>query len=180
MNKQDLRKIQKEKRKILDIKNLSKKIVNNLFELSEYKKAKNVFTYISLEQEIDTNKILNDKSKKIFIPKIKEQSLIMTNYDKNNLSRNRYGILESLTNENINPKTSDIIIIPALACDKFFNRLGYGGGYYDKYLKNTNGIKIVLIPEKLISNDIQAENHDIKMDIIVTESNFYKRHYLQQ
>lgn len=173
MYKQDLRKAQKEIRKNLNLDFLSEKIVNNLFKLNDYKNAKNVFTYISLENEINTNRILNDKTKNIFIPKIKEQSLIMTKYDKNNLSKNRFGILELLTNENILPQKKDIIIIPALACDKFFDRLGYGGGYYDRYLKNTNGIKVVLIPEALLIDEIPTEKHDVKVDIIVTENNFY-------
>ena len=68
----------------------------------------------------------------------------------------------------------DLIIVPALCCDKNGYRLGYGGGYYDRFLKDYKGIKVVCLPKQLIFDTIYHEVHDIKMDYIITESRIIK------
>lgn len=176
MNKFELRKIQKNIRKSLNIKELSEKILDKLFALPEFVSAENIFTYISFGSEINTYRILNLKSKNIFVPKIIDNSMIMVKYDENHLVENKYGILEPLSNVQTLPTENDVIIVPALACDENFNRLGYGGGYYDKYLKNTNSVKIVLLPDRLFLNEIPADIYDQKVDIIITEGKIIKRH----
>lgn len=176
MNKSELRKIQKNIRNSLNINELSEKISDKLFALPEFISAKNIFTYISFGSEINTSQILNLKSKNIFVPKIIDNSMIMVKYDENHLVENKYGILEPLSNAQTLPTENDVIIVPALACDENFNRLGYGGGFYDKYLKNTNSVKIVLLPDKLFLNEIPSDIYDQKPDIIITESRIIRRH----
>ncbi len=175
MNKKDLRKIQKEKRSKLNIDYLSDLIIDNLFALSEFENANNIFSYISFGEEVRTNRILNLNNKKIFVPKICDKNMIMVEYDHKNLIKNKYGILEPFSNVEKIPQKKDIIIVPALACDFSFNRLGYGGGYYDRFLKNTNSVKIVLLPQNLMIKEIPVEEHDINVDIIVTESLVYRK-----
>lgn len=175
MNKTELRKIQKEKRSNLNIDYLSDIIIDNLFTLHEFKSANNIFSYISFGEEVCTNRIFNLKNKKIFVPKINDKNMIMVEYDHKNLIKNKYGILEPFSNEEKISQKNDIIIVPALACDYSFNRLGYGGGFYDRFLKNTNSVKIVLLPQNLMINEIPVEEHDIKVDMIVTETSVYRK-----
>lgn len=176
MIKTELRKKQKNIRNSLNIDFLSEKIINNLFSIQEFVSAKNVFTYISFGSEINTSRILKLTTKNIFVPKIIKDTMIMVKYDKNYLTKNKYGILEPINNIKILPAKNDVIIVPALACDKDFNRLGYGGGYYDRYLKNTNSVNIVLLPNDLLVEQVPNNIHDQKVDIIITENEIFKRH----
>ena len=176
MDKHDLRKIQKEKRSLINIQMLSELIIDNLFALKEFRATKNIFSYISISDEISTARILKLKTKNIFAPKIVDKNLVMAPFSPHNLHRNKYGILEPKSNEIVLPKQNDVIIVPALGCDFSYNRLGYGGGFYDRYLKNTNSVKIVLLPQELIMAEIPTEQHDVKVDIIVTESLVFRKH----
>lgn len=175
MNKNELRKIQKEKRSLLDIKLFSNLIVDNLFSLNEFKFAQNIFAYISFGHEVITDRILNLKDKKIFVPKIIESNIIMVEYNSKNLTKNKYGILEPISSCMQIPKSDDLIIVPALACDYSFNRLGYGGGFYDSFLKNTNGVKVSLLPKSLMVCELPVFENDVKVDIIVTENEIFKK-----
>lgn len=174
ISKVELRKIQKQKREQIDIKVISKQIIKKLFSLNEFLCAKNIFTYISTEKEVDTTQILELKTKEIFVPKILDKSMIMTKYTPNNLIKNKFGINEPLIYTPVEPNESDIIIVPALSVDRELNRLGYGGGYYDRFFKkNKKGIKIVILPEILFTEKIETNIYDIKMNILVTENKIY-------
>ena len=96
--------------------------------------------------------------------------MFFTKYDKNTLIKNKFGIYEPIDGYPNTPNEHDIVIIPALAADKTFNRVGYGGGFYDKYLRDIQCLKIILIPDVLLEKNIPHETHDIKSDMIITEN----------
>ncbi|MCR5260954.1 MAG: 5-formyltetrahydrofolate cyclo-ligase [Candidatus Gastranaerophilales bacterium] len=168
--KNEIRSQAKQIRKTLNLPVISQKISENLFNLDEFKAAQSVFTYISLPDEVDTSAILAFSDKNLYVPKIFDKNLIFSKYDSLNLMKNKYGIPEPADAVEVRPQSSDIIVIPALAADENFNRIGYGGGYYDRFLANALGIKVVLIPDKLLFKSVISEQHDIKADIIITES----------
>ena len=62
----------------------------------------------------------------------------------------------------------DLVIVPALAVDKNNYRLGYGGGFYDRFLRDKSVTKIVCIPKELIVESVYPEKFDIPVDIVVT------------
>ena len=62
-----------------------------------------------------------------------------------------------------------LIIVPALAVDKNNYRLGYGKGFYDRFLNDFNRIKVVCIPKCLTIDTIYPEKHDIPMDLVITD-----------
>ena len=138
-------------------------------------RAENIFSYISFGSEIKTDKILSLHDKNIFVPKLCGENMIMVPYEKDSLSENKFGIMEPMSDFSVLPQQNDIIIVPALAADKNFNRLGYGGGYYDRFLKNLSAKKIVPISEKLITSEIDTDVFGQKVDIIVTEKAVYFR-----
>ena len=177
MDKAQFRKKQKEIRKSLDIKQISSMIIKRLFDSAEFIEAKRVFTYISLPEEVDTREILKNTDKKVFVPKLAGEDIKMVEYSAENLLKNKFGIYEPLSEVKFFPAEKDVIIIPALAADKNFNRLGYGCGYYDRFLAKNKGTKIILIPEKLFVNEIPTEQHDVSADIIVTENNVFRNLY---
>ena len=88
------------------------------------------------------------------------------------LNINEYGIPEPITNKMIHP---DILLVPLVAYDKNFNRIGYGGGFYDRYIEKIKKIKKILTIGLAFSyqkvKKIPIEKNDIKIDFIITENN---------
>ena len=83
---------------------------------------------------------------------------------------NKFGIPEPISNKIIYP---DVLLVPLVAFDSKFNRLGYGGGFYDRYLKRIKKIKNILTIGLAYSfqevKSIPINNYDIKLDFIITE-----------
>ena len=82
---------------------------------------------------------------------------------------NKYGIAEPITNKVIYP---DILLVPLVAFDKSFNRIGYGGGFYDRYIKkikkNKNILTIGLAYSFQKIKKVPVNNYDIKLDFVIT------------
>lgn len=173
--KNKIRRLHKNIRATLDIKNLSKIIMNKVLELPEFKKAENVCCYLPFGTETDTSLILNHAEKNILVPKISENEIFMTKYTPDNLQTGNFGISEPIDCFPVKLSKEDIIIVPALACDKNFYRIGYGKGYYDRYMKNTDAVKILPIPSKLLTDSLPHSEFDVQVDIIVTEKEVFKR-----
>ena len=88
------------------------------------------------------------------------------------LEINRYGIPEPITNKTVYP---DILLVPLVAYDRDRNRIGYGGGFYDRYIKKIKKVKKVLTIGAAFSyqevKKIPIEKNDIKLDFIISEKN---------
>ena len=167
-----------QKRKRLTLKeNLEKsdKISIKVFDTTEYKKAKNVLIYLSLKDEVSTNKIVEDlfsKKKNVYVPKVdlKKDSMEAIRIDKKTcFYNNKIGISEPVNGEKINKKDIDLIIIPGIAFDYWGHRIGFGNGCYDRFLKGTSAFKLGVAFDFQIIESIPAEDHDIKVDMIITD-----------
>ena len=88
---------------------------------------------------------------------------------KDPLKINRYGIPEPISNKIIYP---DILLVPLVAFDKSLNRVGYGGGFYDRYIKkikkNKNILTIGLAYSFQKVKKVQVNNYDVKLDFVIT------------
>lgn len=167
-NKQDLRKWVKEERKKLDIQNISKILVEKIKNTDEYKKAKNIMIFYPKEYEIDLLDLLNDDSKKFYLPRIEKDNLLCCSYKNGEeLCESCFKTKEPLSNP-IDKTFLDLIIAPALAVDKNNYRLGYGGGFYDRFLEDLKSFKIVCVPEIFVLENVFKEEHDIKIDMIIS------------
>tara|TARA_B100000475_G_C14990877_1_gene312203 strand:- start:396 stop:971 length:576 start_codon:yes stop_codon:yes gene_type:complete len=140
-----------------------------------------VGSYVDYNFELSTNflnKYLIEKNINICLPKINSQSKEI-NFFKfstgTKLIKNKYNILEpEVTNEIIFPK---LVLVPLLAFNESGFRLGYGGGFYDKYFSSQEEkdiIKVGLGFSFQKANQIPIESHDQKLDWILTESYLYK------
>ena len=158
-------------------------IFKQLIESDMYNKSKKIFTYVSFGSEIDTIKFikyaLND-NKEIYIPKTdkrKREMVAIRINSLDNMDVDNWGILEPKSmDKNKIGKDFDLILMPGLAFDRRGNRVGYGGGYYDKYLSQIKeeSNKIVVAYDFQIVNNIRHENHDIKVNYIITNKEFIK------
>lgn len=175
MTKEELRKLLIEKRKeIINKKELSTRIVDNLINLDIYEKAKVIALYKSMNSEVDTNWLINEslKNRIVLLPRIVDNKMIfiMINND-TKYSKSNIGVMEPIGEEYYGK--IDLIIVPGIAFDKDLNRLGFGMGYYDKYLGNKDIYKIGLCFSEQIVNLVPVLNHDIRMDMVITENRVY-------
>ena len=122
--------------------------------------------------------ILKEFEKKNFIislPKIKEnfQMDFFKWSNKEPLIINKFGIPEPISAKVRYP---DILLVPLVAYDKHFNRIGYGGGFYDRYIKKLKVKKKIITIGLAYSfqkvKNIPIHSHDIKLDFIITEKDF--------
>ena len=136
--------------------------------------------YYPYNYEINVLKILEKFEKKnylVSLPKIKKNyRMDFFNWSiKDPLEINEYGIPEPISK---NIKYPDILLIPLVAFDKFFNRVGYGGGFYDRYIQRLKKRKRIITIGLAYSfqkvKKIPINHTDIKLDFIITEKNKIK------
>lgn len=169
-NKIDLRIKAKSIRKTLDIILISEKLVEQIKMADFYKKAKNVLIFYPTLYEINLLGLLRDeKEKQFFLPKVDGENLLICPYSSNEkLVKSNFNINEPCSNP-VDAKILDLIFLPALAVDNGKNRLGYGGGYYDRFLKKyPETLKVVPISKELCFEKIPTEEYDVKADIIIS------------
>ncbi len=169
MDKQSLRKWARGKRKELDMGAISSILAEKLVQTEEYKNSKNIMLFYPLPDEVNLLLLLKDRTKNFYLPRIKGDELECCHYKAGEeLCESRFHTQEPICNA-CNKSGIDLVIVPALACDRHGFRLGYGGGFYDRFLNDFKGIKICCIPKDLLSETVYPEKHDIKMDLIITE-----------
>lgn len=163
MQKTELRKWAKAKRRAIKYDNNA--LCQKLQETLEYKQAKNVMIFYPLKDEVNLLSLLEDKSKNFYLPKIDGENLLCCPYGEE-LCESCFKTLEPLT-EPCDKNIIDLVVLPALCCDRNNYRLGYGGGFYDRFLKDYTGKTAVCLPKELIVETIFPENHDVKIDLII-------------
>ncbi len=161
-----------------DKKDRNFKILNILTQLKEVKDSDCFCTYVSKINEVDTTFLIEHllvMNKNVYVPKSEPNSSIMKFYKINflsELSLGAFSVLEpnSLQEEYIEYGKYDVCIVPALSFDKRGFRLGYGKGYYDRFLKDFKGIKIGLCYEEFVTEILPKYETDIAVDMIITEN----------
>lgn len=162
--KKNLRKWAKEQNK----SEKSKKLAELLAKTDEYKQAKNIMLFYPLENEVNLLSLLDDKTKNFFLPRINNDNILCCPYQKGDKLALSCFKTQDPQSPPVDKNQIDLVIIPALCCDKNNYRLGYGKGFYDRFLKDFNGKKIICIPEELIVETVYPEEHDIPADIVIS------------
>lgn len=188
MNKKTLRKYMLEKRSQLsldEIKNKSQTITKSLLNLEEYNKANFIFTFISFKDEVNTHEIIKkslEKNKRIgvpiTIPKNKELKVSeLMDFDKE-LELGYYDILTPKEEylKIVPPDIIDLVLVPGLVFDRQGYRVGYGGGYYDRFFNSLDEdvLKIGICYDIQIQAKVPRGSYDIPVNYILTESEFIK------
>lgn len=163
----------------------SNTIINKLYESSLYKDAKIIMTFISFGDEVDTHEFIKKSlldSKRIVVPitfpktkEIKPSEIL----DFNELEIGFYNILTPKDEfiRFIDPKEIDLIIVPGVAFDRNGYRVGYGGGYYDRFLsKYPDAVKLGIAFDLQLIDEVPREHFDIAVDFIFTENKIINCH----
>jgi 5-formyltetrahydrofolate cyclo-ligase len=171
VTKEKLREVAKQIRESLDVDSISEKIVEALRYTEIYQTAENIMLFYPLPKEINLLPLLKD-NKNFFLPKIKGDKLVACPYKiGDELTVSKFKTKEPVTKP-INPEILDIVLVPALMVDSSFHRLGYGRGFYDKFLSKSvpNAIKIVPIPSALTIDEMPVESFDVQVDVVLDEA----------
>lgn len=172
--KEELREKAKQIRSLLHIDQISEKIVENILAFEMYQNAKNVMIFYPLKDEINILGLLKNNTygdKNFYLPKVQDEELVVCPYKAGDkLVDSKFKTKEPVT-QPVDAGILDMIFIPALLVDRNFHRLGYGKGFYDKFLsKNApNATRVVPISSLLVRENLPSEDFDAPFDIIVDE-----------
>ncbi len=155
----------------------NEKIYELLINSQVYKDAQTIFIYVSVGSEVSTDKIIRkalSDGKRVAVPLCDTQSRTMSAVvidDMSQLVCGAYGIPEPQTdNKPLEKNCIDLAIVPALAFDRRRMRLGYGGGYYDKFLKDFCGYSVGLAFSCCVTESLPCEEFDIPVCRVISTS----------
>ena len=186
MTKDDIRKEKLKKRDFLtdtEILEKSRSIRKKVTALSEYREAENILVYASSRSEVVTDVLIEESlkaGKNVFCPKVTDKKKAEMKFIKieslSDLKEGYAGIREPGDEIGSMYFTDDLLdkslmLMPGVAFDKEHNRIGYKGGYYDRFLENRKNMKKAALSfECQISGEIiPVEETDVKADMVVTE-----------
>jgi 5-formyltetrahydrofolate cyclo-ligase len=189
MTKQELRKLYLQKRTALtsaQLEDLNKKLLINFFSSVDLSGIKVLHTFLPIEKKNEPNTwLIIDRIKKDFpeirisIPRVNNQTGLLENFyfeNKEQLSKNIWGIVEPKQGIPTEPSDIDIVLIPLLAFDIHGHRVGYGKGFYDKFLKTCSshskriGISL-FAPVDKIDN---VNDFDEKLDLVIAPEEIFQ------
>lgn len=160
-----------EKRKALSLKN-GEVFVNIIKELECYKKAKTVMLYMPIKGEADVTGLLGDE--KLFLAPVTEGDEMYA-CRVGEMVKGAFGVPEPFDKTPFDKKDIDLVIVPGVAFDKEGNRMGFGKGYYDRFLKDMKAVKAGVCHAFQLMDKIPSAPHDVKMDMIVTERGIWTK-----
>lgn len=167
-----------------DFYSLSAKIISTLRQQPEYQSAHTAHCYVSMNdrREVNTHPLIRsmliEEGKDVVVPAthFKKKTLshfTLSSFD--DLAPNKWGVLEPEDGEMRAPSEFELVIVPMVGGDEQGQRVGYGGGYYDRFLKKVQCSAIGLCFEQNIVSSLPAENYDVPLDKIITEKRIIHR-----
>lgn len=163
--------------------NIEENIYDGLFQLKEWKEAHTIGITYSQKMEWDTLHIMQEAwhlGKNVAIPKTDVDKKRMTFHiiqHKNDVLEGAYGIFEpSHQAKAVHASFIDLMFVPGVLFDCSGYRIGYGGGYYDRYLMDFNGKTISLLADFQLIDKIPVEAHDIPVQQYVTNTRIIPIH----
>ena len=183
LEKDKIRKEILEKRNNLSTEEVEKKsdlIIQNLEKF--IKNVENIMIFMDMKNEVRITKLMGlYPEKSFFIPKItdsKNREMKINRYNENELVLHKFGYYESSSSNFYNENILNIVIVPAVVFDLEKNRIGFGGGYYDTFLKkirekNKKVLFIGICYDFQIIEKVPAEEHDVVLDFVVSESRIF-------
>lgn len=175
MDKKALRRQIREKKRAMtpeQILNASKCLAEKFLATSQYAKAKTIYGYLPYNQEVRTELILQralEDGKRVAVPKVygdEMRFIYITGFER--LENSDMGIPEPIDDVPVAEDPNALVLMPGLAFDKEGHRVGYGGGYYDKYLSKEPGHPTVaLCYDFQMMPKLDTEEFDVPVDLVI-------------
>ncbi|MDP1809686.1 MAG: 5-formyltetrahydrofolate cyclo-ligase [Actinomycetota bacterium] len=182
LHKASLREVFRERRRALGAEaraGASREIADTLPTVAAYQNARGIAAYWPLEDEVDLRPFIAfalGAGKKIFLPRVNKAAarLEFCLFDgrTETLADGPFGLLEPQTGEAANDPIN-LVIVPGLAFDLHRHRLGYGVGYYDRFLMTVEATAIGVAFDIQTIDILPIAEHDVAMDLVVTESRVF-------
>lgn len=183
MEKNQIRSLYKKKRRALnnkDRKSMDEMAFKNLIATVDYKKSKDIFAFVSTDEEIDSHKFIDyaiKDNKRIYVPITKranENMRFSRLRDLGHLVKGNFNIYEPGKEyiDYVDHEIAELVLVPGLAFDKNGYRIGYGGGFYDSFFQELSGpyTKIgYCYSIQLTDLDLNIDHHDIAVDYVITD-----------
>lgn len=173
MKKTEARKKAKEYRKNLDTATkavMDETIKRTFLHLDEVKNARKICVYLSIHNEVETGDIIDallTDGKELYAPVVVGDIMIARRFDRiSDLKSGAFGIPEP-QGETVQPKDLDLIVVPMLGYNLSLDRIGYGKGYYDRFLPD--GVTTVGLAYHGQRFDFKPDPFDKPLDVIVTD-----------
>ena len=156
-----------------DIRTRSGKLCSQVLQTEVYRTCKTIYAYLPFNQEVDLlpllQKALND-GKQVALPKCfgKEMRFILIS-DLSRIQYSRFGAPEPVDDAPESRDESALVIVPGLVFDRQGYRIGYGGGYYDRFLAlEPNHPTLALCYDFQMCDTLEPESHDIPVDMVLS------------
>ncbi|MBR5155140.1 MAG: 5-formyltetrahydrofolate cyclo-ligase [Clostridia bacterium] len=175
-----INKIRRSSMEMVEVRNKSFAATREFLSSEIYKNAGEIMLYMPIYNEIDTAGIMKaaiDEGKKVVLPVTDKGSGSITPYyvaKDTKFVKGAFSVAEPYGATVVDPPKIDVVLLPGIAFDLSGNRVGFGKGCYDRFLENSKAIKIGFCYHFQISEEIEAEGHDIKMDFLLTEKGLIK------
>lgn len=147
-------------------------VFSRLEQTAAFLMADRILMYHSLPDELSTHAFLRKwgNKKHFFLPRVNGVNLDILPYNESRLELGSFHIEEPTGEDFADPEEIELIVVPAVAYDNAGNRLGRGKGFYDRLLSTTKATKIGVGYDFQLVESIPAEEHDIPVDIVITQT----------
>ncbi|MDE1769068.1 MAG: 5-formyltetrahydrofolate cyclo-ligase [Thaumarchaeota archaeon] len=154
------------------IKIASGRIRDNLRKIDFYRNAESTGIYYSIGSEVQTHDLIQEffnQGKEFALPRVEKNDLVFKKISSlSDLEPGSFGVMEPKEKcETV--KNLDVVLVPSIALTREGYRLGYGFGFYDRYLHGKKSKKIGMSYAKNVLKTFPHDNHDVKMNCLVTE-----------
>ena len=144
-----------------------------------FQESKSILTYMPMRTEVDLRSLLKNFPEKHWsLPRLlpgERGRMVFHPYDPDRLIRHPFGMVEPAPDSpQISPDEIELVLAPGLAFDRSGWRLGYGGGYFDRFLTRFSGVSVGVVFRALLLNTIPHGKFDVPMDWLVSEGGFIK------
>lgn len=161
-----------------DIRNGSRRIFSQVVQLPEYREASVIYAYMDYNREVMTREFIEKawrEGKRVAVPRVVGQDMIfylLESFDQ--LEEGYYGIPEPVSGV-LADTAEALMIVPGVAFDEQRRRIGYGGGFYDRYLsRHRRHTTVAVAFEFQIFQELPAEPTDIRPEILITEKRIFR------
>lgn len=175
MDKKELRRIIREKKRAMTEAEIQKhsQALGELFAASEaYQKARTIYGYLPYNQEVRTTPMLEQAirdGKRVAVPKVYgDEMKFLYLDDLSQVEKGYAGIPEPISDAPVADDPTALVLMPGLAFDREGHRIGYGGGFYDKFLaEEPNHPTLALCYDFQMMDKLETEEHDIPVDYVL-------------
>ncbi len=157
-----------------EIERASARLAEKFFQTELYRQAKAIYGYLSYNQEVNTEPILRRAQadgKRVAVPKVYgDEMRFLWLDDLQQVAPGAYGIPEPIADRPVAMDETALVLMPGLAFDPEGHRLGYGGGFYDRYLADQPNHPLVALCYRFqLLDHLETEAHDVPVDLVVCD-----------